>query len=56
MEAVLPRHLIQNESNFEILDPKIVLEIPVHLYFYSQPYYSKLHTAVVEAITRNSVF
>jgi DNA-binding transcriptional LysR family regulator len=52
--AVLPLHLISDEKDFEILDPGILLEIPVFLYFYSQAYYSKLHSKVIEAITKNS--
>ncbi len=52
--AVLPKHLIQSEKAIEILHPNIILEIPVYLYFYSQPYYSKLHHKVVESISANA--
>ncbi|MGZ5280080.1 MAG: LysR family transcriptional regulator, partial [Pseudobdellovibrionaceae bacterium] len=48
--AVLPLHLVQNEKNLEIINPELELEVPVDLYFYSQPYYSRLHSAVVEAL------
>jgi DNA-binding transcriptional LysR family regulator len=53
--AVLPKHLIAGQRDFEILNPAIVLEVPMYLYFYSQPYYSKLHHRVVEAITSGSL-
>jgi DNA-binding transcriptional LysR family regulator len=48
--AVLPEHLIAADKDFEILQPSAVLEIPVYLYFYVQPYYSRLHTEAVNAI------
>jgi DNA-binding transcriptional LysR family regulator len=52
--AVLPKHLIGRDSDLEIVHPSKVLEIPVYLYFYSQPYYSKLHSKIVESITRHA--
>lgn len=48
-KAVLPMHLIP-ENEFEILHPNQILEIPIYLYYYSQPYYSKLHFEVVETL------
>jgi DNA-binding transcriptional LysR family regulator len=50
-KAVLPLHLIEDKSEFQILNPTEVLEIPIYLYYYSQPYYSNLHFKVVEALT-----
>lgn len=52
--AVIPRHLIRDEKEFEVLSPMTVLEVPVCLYFYSQPFYSRLHGLVVDAITKNA--
>ncbi len=49
-QAVLPIHLIENRSDFEILNENQVFEIPVYLYYYSQPYYSKLHLKVVAVL------
>lgn len=49
--AVVPKHLIHSQSDFEAIEPSVVLEIPVYLYFFTQPYYSKLHAKIVEAIT-----
>lgn len=48
--AVLPEHLIREEPALERVSPKRVLESPVFLYFYAQPYYSKLHDEIVRAI------
>lgn len=52
-KAVLPVHLF-HENEFEILNPEQILEIPIYLYYYSQPYYSNLHFKVVEVL--NSSF
>ena len=41
--AVLPKHLIKHERAIEILHEDQCLEIPVYLYFFTHPYYSKLH-------------
>jgi len=53
-QAVLPLHLVQNEKQLEIINPEVELEVPVDLYFYSQPYYSRLHSAVVEALKNSA--
>lgn len=52
-KAVLPLHLIQNRPDFLILEPQHVLKIPIELYYYAQPYYSKLHFKVVETLKRH---
>lgn len=49
-KAVLPMHLIKDRSNFEIIDKNQILEIPVYLYYYRQPYYSKLHQQVLNTL------
>ncbi len=51
--AVLPLHLVKNDKSLCILNPKDTLEVPVYLYYYSQPYYSKLHQAVVNELVEN---
>jgi len=53
-KAVLPKHLLPEDKSLEILQPQIVLNIPVYLCFYSQPYYSKLHLKTLEALTQNA--
>lgn len=44
--AVLPFHLIQDDSSLEIVDSKRTLQNPVILHFYEQPFYTKLHQEV----------
>ena len=48
--AVLPLHLVKNEKDFLIINTLQQLEIPVYLYYFNQPYYSRLHTETVEAL------
>ncbi len=45
-KAVLPSHLVQEYSDIEVLDAKRVLQNPVVLHFYQQPFYTKLHQEV----------
>lgn len=49
--AIVPLHLVQEEKSLRVLNPKDVLEVPVYLYYYTQPYYSNLHQALVTDIT-----
>ncbi len=51
--AVVPRHLIENDSSIKIINEK-ELTIPVFLNYYAQPYYSKLHQVVVKTLQENS--
>lgn len=51
--AVLPRHLLKGESDLEIVNPRAVLKTPVHLYYPVQPFYTKLHQAVVRDLKKN---
>jgi DNA-binding transcriptional LysR family regulator len=48
--AVLPLHLVEGERSLEILNQSQVLKVPLFLSFYKQPYYTRLHTAIVEAM------
>jgi DNA-binding transcriptional LysR family regulator len=48
--AVLPLHLIKKNQNIEIVDKNQILEIPLYLYHYVQPYYTQLHTKVVQSL------
>jgi DNA-binding transcriptional LysR family regulator len=48
--GVLPRHIVRDEKKLSILQPRTVLEIPIVLHFFRQPYYSKLHQAVVKEL------
>jgi DNA-binding transcriptional LysR family regulator len=47
--AVLPKHLIKTESRIRIANRK-VLEIPVWIHYYEQPFYSRLQIASLEAV------
>jgi DNA-binding transcriptional LysR family regulator len=49
-QAVLPKHLIDNEKDFKILRPEIVLKVKMYLLFYKQPFYSKLHQIVAKEV------
>ncbi|HWU44135.1 MAG TPA: LysR family transcriptional regulator [Bdellovibrio sp.] len=50
-KAILPMHLIENEKDLEVLEPKRVLKVPVYLQFYSQPYYRKVHAAFLKDVS-----
>ena len=49
-KAILPRHLIENESSLEILEPQKILKIKVYLQFFIQPYYRNSHSIITEEI------
>jgi hypothetical protein len=42
-KAILPLHLIENETSFEVVDPHKVLKVSVYLQFFVQPFYRRLH-------------
>jgi DNA-binding transcriptional LysR family regulator len=48
--AVLSKHLIENEKDIVIVDSERSKRTPVVLHFYDQPFYSKLHAAIREAL------
>lgn len=50
--AILPKHLIQDMADLETVNPGDVLQSPVFLYYYTRPYYTRLHSQVVEALKR----
>lgn len=52
--AVLPRHLIRHEKDLVEVDRDRLLRVPIILHYYQRPYYSKLHEAVVQALTENT--
>lgn len=51
--AVVPLHLIKDEKNIVVINSKDILEVPVYLYFFQQPFYSRLHKVAVNEITEN---
>lgn len=48
--AIVPRHLIQDDKEIEILDKNHSLQVGVFLHHYSQPFYSELQKAIVNAL------
>ncbi len=48
--AVLPRHLVENDSDFKVIDPRNVLRVPIYLHYLEQPFYSRLHATTIEAL------
>ncbi len=49
-KAILPRHLIENESSLEILEPQKILKIKVYLQYFIQPYYRNSHSIITAEI------
>lgn len=50
--AVLPSHLIKGQKDIVKVDAKYSLEMPVYLYYYVRPYYTKLHHQVVKDLKK----
>ena len=53
-QAVLALHILRDFPDVEIVNPRTVLKTPVYLHFHSQPYFTKLHMAVVSELKKNS--
>lgn len=45
-QAVLPKHLVQNDKRLEIVTGLKPLKTPLTLQFYKQPFYSRLHREI----------
>ena len=52
-KAIVPKHLIEDEKDFVIIDPKKILWVSVYLQFYRQPYYRQTHSQVVSDISNH---
>ena len=50
VQAVMSRHLIQNDKRFRIIKTKKKYYKPVVASFYRQAYYSKLHKEVLRLL------
>jgi DNA-binding transcriptional LysR family regulator len=48
--AVLPKHLIKNDNTLRILKNLKPLKTPVMIQYFRQPFYSKIHTKIVDEI------
>ena len=51
-KAVVPLHLIKEDKRIRVVPGYKPLFVPIYLHFYRQPFYTKLHLAVVELISR----
>lgn len=51
--AVIPKHLAEQTSEIKILRNLKTLEKPIYFYFAKQPFYTKLHSQVVEVLSKN---
>jgi DNA-binding transcriptional LysR family regulator len=49
--AVVPLHLIETIKNIEIVDEERFVKNEIYLHYYEQSFYSRLHEAVVSAIS-----
>jgi DNA-binding transcriptional LysR family regulator len=48
--AVLPEHMLSETKGVEIRNPKVALEVPIVVHFYKQPFYTRLHSAVLQSL------
>lgn len=53
--AIVPRHLIKESKNIEIVDERATLNIPVYLHFNELPYYTALQKLVIETLKSRCV-
>jgi DNA-binding transcriptional LysR family regulator len=49
--AVLPKHLIEHDPSIQIERGYKPLRVPIVLHYFKQPYYSKLHQAVLQFLS-----
>ncbi|MEM7647247.1 MAG: hypothetical protein AAF203_10075, partial [Pseudomonadota bacterium] len=50
--AIIPTHLIKKEKQIKIINKQTLLKFPVILHYYRQPFYTDLHTQIVETLTQ----
>ncbi len=53
-KAVMPEHLVSNNSKIKIAKGLKPHKVDVVLHYYSQPFYSRLHQAVIDTLTKNT--
>lgn len=49
-KAVVPLHLIENDSNLEVVSERKSLHSPIVLHYYEQPFYTQLHQDLLAAL------
>lgn len=52
-KAVMPEHLVADNNQIKIIKDFKPYKVDVVLHYYHQPFYSKLHQAVVEVLSKN---
>jgi DNA-binding transcriptional LysR family regulator len=50
-KALLPRHLIENSKDLEIVNPLKTLRTPIFIQYFKQTYYKKVHSHVVNDLS-----
>lgn len=51
-KAILPKHLIKNEKDLKVINPKVKLSVSVYLNYYKQPYYTSLQKEVIKTVIK----
>ena len=54
--AVIPQHLIKNEKGVKVVKQSTHLDFPVRLHYLKQPFYSRLHQELMEALQNGVPF
>lgn len=52
-KAVIPKHLVKGMKNIKPVSDQKEMRDPVYLYTLKQPFYSKLHAAIIKELTEN---
>lgn len=52
--AIMPEHLVVNSRKIKVAKGYKPYKVDVVLHYYHQPFYSKLHEAVIEALMKNA--
>jgi hypothetical protein len=54
--AVISRHLVEGDDRLKIVKTKRTTSSPVHLQFFKQPFYTRLHETVVAELKKRCRF
>jgi DNA-binding transcriptional LysR family regulator len=52
--AVMPEHLVSDNNMIKITKPAKPYKVDVVLHYFQQPFYSRLHEAVIESLSKNA--
>ncbi|MBK8201493.1 MAG: hypothetical protein IPK68_03935 [Bdellovibrionales bacterium] len=52
--AVMPAHLISSNTDIKVIKGYKPYTVDVVLHYYQQPFYSKLHQAVIDSLTNHA--